>query len=615
MRTLILDFETYHDKDFSLKEMSTVSYVRDQRFAVLGLGVGENGQITWYPAAQVAGFIASINWSDTIIAGHNLQFDGSILGHRYGAYPAQYRDTLAMARAVVGRVTGKFGLEHLAAFFGFPPKGDLGALELGGVKTLTPEQDAALAAYCRRDVEITTMLYEKLVAEFPKSQYAMLDWTIRTFVKPALVIDTTALAAYRDGEAEAQQAVFDRLALPRTEFASSEKFAALLRAAGVEPPTKVSARTKKQTFAMSKTDKAFTDLLKHENQRVRDLVSARLISKSTIKVTRSDKMLDVAANGPYPFDVRFSGAMQTHRLSGGNGAAGNPQNIPNGSGMRGCIKAPDGHTLVVGDFAQIEARIGAVGSQDKWLCQVFASGRNPYVALASEIYKRPIDKHANPTEYKVGKEGILALGYGMGKVKAKARLTLALKREVSDEEVNTLHEGYRTRCSGVVAKWAELDELIPLLAEGGNGLIRGFPFLRIRGGEIILPSGLKLRYPNLRWSTDGGFRGQGEWVYDIFERGRAVATQSHLYGGKVLEGICQAVAGEICKMAIERCLAAGLNVVGQVHDELLIVTKESEAEQTKGLLERFMRVPPSWWPQIVLGCEIGIGKSWLEAKK
>ena len=46
MDLVTLDFETFYDKDFSLRKMTTEAYVRDPRFEVIGVGVKLNNEDT-----------------------------------------------------------------------------------------------------------------------------------------------------------------------------------------------------------------------------------------------------------------------------------------------------------------------------------------------------------------------------------------------------------------------------------------------------------------------------------------------------------------------------------------------------------------------------------------
>lgn len=39
MDLITLDFETYYDKEFSLRKVTTENYIRDPRFEVIGVGV------------------------------------------------------------------------------------------------------------------------------------------------------------------------------------------------------------------------------------------------------------------------------------------------------------------------------------------------------------------------------------------------------------------------------------------------------------------------------------------------------------------------------------------------------------------------------------------------
>ena len=113
-----------------------------------------------------------------------------------------------------------------------------------------------------------------------------------------------------------------------------------------------------------------------------------------------------------------------------------------------------------------------------------------------------------------------------------------------------------------------------------------------------------IQYPNLRQVGD-------EWVYDTYKKVYEAET-TKLYGGKMIENICQALAGELCKEAIERALAAGLHPVGQVHDEILCVDRDPDFAVKK--LKECMEHPPTWMPTLRLKSEVSYGKDWNSAK-
>lgn len=100
-----------------------------------------------------------------------------------------------------------------------------------------------------------------------------------------------------------------------------------------------------------------------------------------------------------------------------------------------------------------------------------------------------------------------------------------------------------------------------------------------------------------------------EWVYDVYRKGKL--EKSKLYGGKILEGICQALAGELTKQAMEEMEET---VVGQVHDELIVICKKGTELMTKQKLYRAMTTAPSWLPQIKLEAEVKYGANWAACK-
>jgi len=94
--TLILDFESYYDKDYSLKKISTIEYVCDSRFELLGLGYQnlepfceaeflEPKDIEWY--IQLLKDQHGSDLEDCTIIGQNLFFDCLILKRHFGITP------------------------------------------------------------------------------------------------------------------------------------------------------------------------------------------------------------------------------------------------------------------------------------------------------------------------------------------------------------------------------------------------------------------------------------------------------------------------------------------------------------------------------------------------
>ncbi len=164
---------------------------------------------------------------------------------------------------------------------------------------------------------------------FPKTELKLIDLTLRMFVEPVLILDKPKLQRHlsevREAKAQLLGEVRDLMLAEgdpdyvREVFSegadgikkllmSNEKFAALLRSYGVEPPTKISPTTKKEAYAFAKTDEAFIALSEHMDVRVQGLVAARLGNKTTIEETRTERFIGMSDRGAFPVPLRYYGA-------------------------------------------------------------------------------------------------------------------------------------------------------------------------------------------------------------------------------------------------------------------------------------------------------------------
>ena len=588
---LFVDFETFYDTraGYGLKEMSVTEYVRDSRFKVHGFAWSWLGGDAAVWDNDVADALKGVEWNNTVVVAHNIKFDGAILAWRYGVKPFAWFDTVALAKAVLGENVSGYSLKSLAEYLGLQSKGEL---KWDGVRDLTLSQEDDMALYCKNDTDICRGIYEKLMPQFPVSQLWSVDWTIRAFVEPKLCLSESVLTKGVQDEKKRREEVIKASGVEKSILASNKQFAELLASRGYDVPTKTSLRTGKSIPAFARTDDGFAQLALSAPQ----LYAARIASKANLLETRGEALLAVAHTGTFPFDVGFSGAVQTHRYSGGSGAGGNPQNFTRKSFLRDAVCAPSGHSLVVGDFAAIELRILAWLAKEPRLISKIINDEDVYADFAKLL----------GSERAFGKEAVLGLGYNMGAKKFRARVKTVLKQEISDDDAWKTVKLYRMTYFNVPKLWEQCGNLIPLIAEGRIGSLHFAPFIRVRKCELVLPSGLVIRYPNLRRVND-------EWVYDKFKK-KHESEAVGLYGGKIVENICQGLAGELCKLAIEGAERAGLTVVGQVHDEIICVSTFDKADESAGILQAAMQKSPGWFPQIKLKSEVGYGNTWNEAK-
>jgi DNA polymerase len=383
---------------------------------------------------------------------------------------------------------------------------------------------------------------------------------------------------------------------------SNPKFAELLKGYGIEPPMKTSLATGKQTFAFAKNDEGLKELLNHDNLEVQSLVAARLGTKSTLEETRTARFLGMSQRGFMPVPLRYYAA-HTGRWGGDDKV--NLQNLPRQSPIKNAVVAPTGYKLVDSDSSQIEARTLAWLAEQDDLTKAFENGEDVYKIMASAIYVKG-QADITKDERFVGKTTILGAGYGMGAVKFKAQLK-TFGVEIEEEESKRIITTYRETYPKIVELWQDGALALKAIMTDQTCKLGREGVLVVDGKKgIRLPNGLYLRYPNLRIQK---INGKDELVYDN-KKGR-VATPTRIYGGKVIENVCQALAriviGEQMLM-----IAKKYKVAMTVHDAVMCVVPVSEVIPAQEYVELCMRLRPQWAQQLPLNCESGTGFSYGE---
>lgn len=542
-----MDFETYYDKEYSLRKMTPVEYILDPRFEVIGCAVSVEGLTTFFDDAAFRDFLKSLEGEKFAALAHNASFDMSILSYHYGIVPDMTIDTLSMARAWYAHLYKSLSLDSLARHLGLGAKGTTvhNVIGMSAAAIRAAGLWDAYADYSKNDIDIAIRLFRRMLKEgFPREELRMIDMVLRCAIQPRLLVDRNVLAEHLHVTQVGKQQLIDRIGVEPEELMSNMKFAELLRGLGVEPPTKISPTTGKTTYAFAKTDKAFMDLEEHPSPEVQALVAARLGTKSTLEETRTEKFLRIASlqwpqsevQQLLPIPLRYSAAV-THRLGGDWGM--NMQNLPRGGRLRDSIVAQPGYKIVVADSSQIEARVTATLCGQTDLIDAFARGEDIYSDFASEVFGYPVNKKQHPTERFLGKTSILGLGFGMGFERFKATVQMQSKQQVgteialSDEEALRIVQLYRNKYSKIPQTWRILDTLIALMTD--KTVERTFGPITIKHERILLPSGLYLHYEGLHHTG-------GQW---LFTHG----TQTkHIYGGMLLEN-CLSATTEVLTLA------------------------------------------------------------------
>ena len=602
MTILTVDFETYYSQQYSLSKVTTEEYVRDPRFEAIGVSVKvDDGETRWFSGTRkrTKAWLDQFDWANSIAIAHNAMFDMAILNWRFDIRPKRIVDTLSMARAIDGPDAGN-SLAKLAERHGLGVKGTEVINALGKRRLdFTPEELAAYGDYCINDVELTYKLAMKLLKGFPKEELQLIDLTMRMFTEPALELDKGVLEKHLEAVKAHKEALMAKMDYSRDELMSNPKLAELLTSYGVVPPMKISPVTGKKTFAFAKNDEAFKALLDHENEQVQAIVAARLGVKSTLEETRTERFIGIAERGLLPVPLRYYAA-HTGRFGGDDKV--NLQNLPRKSPLKKAIKAPPGYVVIDCDSSQIEARTLAWLAGQGDLVDAFEKGEDVYRIMASSIYGVPVDEVTDSQRF-VGKTTILGAGYGMAAVKFKAQLkTFGVVMKLG--ECKRIIAVYRNTYPHIPQLWQDTGAALESLVVNNPTTVGKGMELDFDKG-IVLPNLLRLRYPNLRFELND--KNRQELVYDT-KKGRAVIS-TRIYGGKCVENICQALAriviGEQMLMIARR-----YKVAMTVHDSVVAVAPEAEADEARSYVEQCMRIRPKWATALPLNCESKMGASY-----
>ena len=649
---IVADFETYYDKEYSLKKVTTEKYIRCDKFECIGLAIKNGSEPTeFYPrehGVEVLKAMCSKHPNRPVVF-QNSTFDAGILAFRYGIHPNFTVDTVVMAKlSGFDRAAGGSSLAKMSALMEklgiYTAVKGTAVHDMLGVHAddMTSQQWQAYGDYCKLDVDLTYALYMYLLDKVPVSELIMADITTKMWTQSKFVIDEDLLIKYREQLQNSKQERLSNLARELglrdtnellTTLRSSSKFTQVL-SKYVEVPMKWSEKKNEYVPALAKTDKKFLELLEHENPKVSLLVETKLGVSSSLAETRATNFLDVASRGVFPVALRYASA-HTGRYGGGDGSTAkggtNVQNLPKRTGdltLRRSLKAADGHVVLACDASQVELRLNALLAGQDDLVDIFLSGRDPYVDMATTIFNKSYDeiyheaKVVGSKEGKrmrnIGKEVCLACGYGMSVNTFRSRMQLTGQYEAANM-ADELVPAFRNKNAKIPHFWRTCGQALEVMLMGGSMSFGGpnndlfvadgsTVFHGVRIPTIRLPNGQYIFYQNLR--KEVGDDGRINFVYDQFKGNSFVPTR--LWGSMVDENICQAISFVVLKWQAIEMAKNGLLVGLNVHDEWVAVVPRSEAEKACVVMYTSMKSVPDYIPQGLLDCELDIGVNYAD---
>lgn len=246
MNILFVDFETYYDGDFNLKDAdSSAEYVMTTPIQLMGWALNNEPIQMAVGEEETKRVLSSIDWATTALVSHNIRFDGRLVHQRLGHNPVMYFDTMGfMAALRYDVVFGGLKLSHLAKILrgegvAVLDKGEevkeakgkhlyqypngqyyLAAKEVsqdfirtlnltksGKTKTGKAFKDPKVFVaetislferfkeYCANDVDICRKGFYFMVGKLPRAELAYQDMIARCALYPQLVMDLPMLKA------------------------------------------------------------------------------------------------------------------------------------------------------------------------------------------------------------------------------------------------------------------------------------------------------------------------------------------------------------------------------------------------------------------------------------
>lgn len=580
MDTYAVDFETYYDKEYSLKTLGVDAYCADKRFdpymvAIHGPDVDYVGPVEDAPWDK----LDAQHW-----VSHNARFDETVYQQiqtnnpffNVSSGPAEWNCTADMS-VYLSAPRSLAGASY--ALLGIQPDKTVRAKMLGKRrKDLTLTEQANLIAYAREDARLCYQLWTTHAAKWPEHE-RRISQINRECGKYGVQIAVDKLEGYLDTLKHVMWKA--ELDIPwdwdKTPL-SPKKLRAECRKAGIKAPASLAADSKECIAWERKYGDEYPWVGAMRDWRRSNILRKRL--ETIQKRLRPD--------GVFPFSIKYFGG-HTGRFSGDGGF--NIQNMPRGEIMgvdlRSLFVPRPGKTLAIADLAQIEARITLWLARDFETLEQVEKGLSVYEAHAVATMGWDSAngklKEKDPKLYQLAKARVLGLGFGCGWRRFKELAETMFGILMDDDEAQKTVNKFRQSNPRIVALWKELHR----------------DCARSKGKTFIveLPSGRDMRYYNIKTYPD--------------LNAEVVRTERRIkvYGGKLTEHIVQATAREVFVEGLLRLHDAGYRILFHVHDEYVLeVPKGTDLKPVQDIIEE----QPAWLPRCPVGAEVFASDQYLK---
>jgi DNA polymerase len=280
--------------------------------------------------------------------------------------------------------------------------------------------------------------------------------------------------------------------------------------------------------------------------------------------------------------------------------------------VRSAIKAPEGKTFVDVDFSSIENRVGVYLAGQKDKVELFRKGLDEYKTFASSsLYHVPYEE-VTKEQRQIAKSAVLGCMFGQG-AKGLVAYAEGMGVKLTEEQSQEAVTAYRTDYQKVKNFWYQCQSAaIAAIKQPSDmqdaGLLRfmcakDVLWMKLPSGRFICWRDPKVEDQLTPW---------GEMREGISVLNQNTFTRkwgrNHLIGSSIFQSAVQGTARD---MLAEACLLLeknGFEVLNLIHDEVLMLVDENQAEVALDRVVKLMTTPPKWALNFPLAAEGWIGK-------
>lgn len=579
MTTICIDTETFYSDECTVKTLGNYNYVRHPDWDCYMVSVAGDNGLTYVGAPENAPWDLIFNPEHRLIS-HNTGFDEAVIErlHELGIIPkpeyAVWDDTA-----------------DLVAFLGVPRGLKASAKILLGVEMskdvrdnmkgkryseLSEEKKNEVIEYALGDAINTLALWTRYSHEWPEEERWLSRHT-RLMGKQGLPIDRekveTGIKKLTEQIDEAIENVPWYEATGKI-LSRAELEAECARVNIVVP--KSLAKDDPECIAWE--DKYGDDL--PFIGAVRNFRRCNMLREKLLSIR--NRLKD---DGCSLLSLKYFGG-HTGRWSGDGGV--NYQNLPRGDlfgvNLREVIRAPKGKVFGAVDLSQIEARVTLWFAQDRGTLELIRNGVDLYEAHARATmgYTDPMilkeyDALNGTGLRQMAKVRVLGLGFGCGAEKFVNVARIMGGVNLTLEESRAVVKSYRESNRGIVNLWRKLERHLANHANTGQPAV------------FELPSGRKMIYRDVLRA--------GDRLSYVSCQGGSMFRKS-IWGGVITENLVQAASRDIIAYYIRILAERGFDIRLHVHDEIVFMCDEGEAEEKMKEAKHVMSVPPPWIPDL-----------------